>query len=352
MVQKRRGVIVEGPDCSGKSSLVRRLKAELASGWDVLQMGHKDGDQFKRYVKVYLEADRILLDRSHFSEGVYGDLWRGSRNLAARERSLLDDIARNEFVTVLCAAPPSLLWQRYTAMNAAAERAERAYVESGGAMQPVMSFSDLAQAQARFVETVGPHATAIYESDRMESLEHAVRVVLRCLPTAEKLPNAQPGPELIVVEGSGAHRRAVAQALSKYLGAWSVITPGFHQHRAPFVKFLSAYTGSNQAVFDGGHLTAAVEPRAISGVEPLPIAEESFLSRYVASRGIFVLCPAPAASADDAIRTALENANVPYHNIDSADMAGVARIVALIKSGMSGWRNVSAENLCSSIGNI
>ena len=43
-----RGVIAEGPDCSGKTSFTKHLKALLSGGWDALQMGHKSGDQFKR----------------------------------------------------------------------------------------------------------------------------------------------------------------------------------------------------------------------------------------------------------------------------------------------------------------
>ena len=62
-------IIVEGPDCSGKSTLVNRTKNDLR--WDSKSLHHKEGNQFLRYLKEYAFSEQIVLDRSHFSEEVY-----------------------------------------------------------------------------------------------------------------------------------------------------------------------------------------------------------------------------------------------------------------------------------------
>ena len=334
MTPRARGIIVEGPDCSGKSSLVRRLKAELSGGWDVMQMGHKDGDQFARYLRVYLDAQRLLLDRSHFSERVYGDLLRGGRHFTAWQRALLDRLAEHEFATVLCTAPAALLWERYKARNAAVARGERAYVQAGGAMQATLSFDDLARAREKFIETVGPHAAAIHETDRMESLEHTVRVVLRQVktgPAPARPEGAAPAePSVILVEGSGAHRSHVAQALADSLGAWSVARLGRDPNEMVFARFLAAYLRADRTVFDGAHLTAAAEAGQLSTVTSGEAIQAAQLAQYVSSHGAIFLC-AGSDRSDEAIRRTLEHAQVPYEEVraDAVFRAGEIAAAAL-----------------------
>lgn len=348
MARKPRGIIVEGPDCSGKSSLVRRLKAELSGGWDVLQMGHKDGDQFKRYLGVYLQADRLLLDRSHFSEVVYGDLCRGGRHFAPWERALLDGIAEHDFVTVLCTAPVSQLWERYRTMNAAVVRGERAYIQAGGALQPAMSFSDLAQAQARFAEIVGPHSTAIYESDRVESLEHTVRVVLRQVSGAGPRTRAASGTrpvraaELVTIEGSA--RSGVTQQLAEHLSDWNIIKLRHARSRAPFEQFLAAYLAADRKIFDGGHLTAMAEAGLLSAGSP-GAAEARQLCQYVASRGFIIIGRKSFGPADGLICAALEKANVPFYYVDAEDRSSIAEIAAAIRNKACGTVATAAEKI-------
>ena len=59
-------IIIEGPDCSGKSTVVDRVKNELR--WDSKSLHHREVYQFYRYLKEYSSANQIVFDRSHFSE--------------------------------------------------------------------------------------------------------------------------------------------------------------------------------------------------------------------------------------------------------------------------------------------
>ena len=85
-MEKKR-IIVEGPDCSGKSTVVHRIKNALR--WDSKSLHHKGGDQFSRYLREYANNDCIVFDRSHFSEIVYSKLWRNGSPFTEIESNIL-----------------------------------------------------------------------------------------------------------------------------------------------------------------------------------------------------------------------------------------------------------------------
>lgn len=180
-----RGIVFEGTDCSGKTRLIKHVKARLAGqGWDVLQMGHRSGDQFQRYFKVYSSADRLLLDRGHVSEVVYGELAQRPGRLAAAERIVLDNILRREFITVLCTAPPGILWERYIGR---------------GIAQPPTSFEDITRAHDAFLDALATTADVVFESHPVDLtceaevnrfFDQAARVVIECIESDRGKPAA------------------------------------------------------------------------------------------------------------------------------------------------------------------
>jgi thymidylate kinase len=109
-----KGIIVEGSDCSGKTTLIDALQDQLShSGWEVVNLGHEDGGQFKRYMNSYIHADKAIFDRGHFSEIVYGGLWRGGHGMSTQEVNALTEYVFNNFLVIFAHAPEDILIQRY-----------------------------------------------------------------------------------------------------------------------------------------------------------------------------------------------------------------------------------------------
>jgi len=106
------GVIIEGVECAGKTTLIDFLRKERLP-WDVKYVAHQEGDQFDRYMYEYITARNILINRSHFSECVYGTLWRGGTSFEEYERKTLDSYVRRHMIVVHCDAPTELLLDRY-----------------------------------------------------------------------------------------------------------------------------------------------------------------------------------------------------------------------------------------------
>jgi len=111
---KIKGIVVEGTDCSGKTTLMDALKNRLCYlGWDVVNLGHRDGNQYNRYISQYLKADKVIFDRGHFSEIVHGDLWRGGHGMSTKEVNNLNEYVFRNFLVVFVHAPEEILKERY-----------------------------------------------------------------------------------------------------------------------------------------------------------------------------------------------------------------------------------------------
>jgi thymidylate kinase len=280
---KRRGVILEGPDNSGKSSFIKRLKLAFPGGWDVLQMAHQPGDQFTRYIKVYLEAERLLLDRAHFSERVYGDLFRQSKHFAPWELEILNRIAREEFVTILCTAPADVLVERYAAR---------------AIPQPLTTADDTIAARARFHEVVEPHATLVFDTDfsigidAMERKLAAAIVQIGTLVDTGRTAAAGDAPracDLIVVEGTADSGRSdVARLLSASLPGWCVARFDATD-RDPCRHLLRQYATAQRTIVDGGYLTYLATSSLTAG-ENGDGTWRRTLDDYVASRALSIVC--------------------------------------------------------------
>ena len=108
-------ILVEGPDCSGKTTLVERLKNELH--WDAKSLHHLKGNQFRRYLREYALSEQIVFNRGHFSEIVYGRLWRDGNPFSTEEHHILDGICRQNMIVILASPPLEVLQQRYQQRN-------------------------------------------------------------------------------------------------------------------------------------------------------------------------------------------------------------------------------------------
>ncbi len=108
-------VLIEGPDCSGKSTAVDRIKNALR--WDAKSLHHRGVDQFERYVREYSLNENTVLDRGHFSEAVYGELWRGGNPFSEEEMKMLNFFAQRKSVIVFVCPALETMKQRYGQRN-------------------------------------------------------------------------------------------------------------------------------------------------------------------------------------------------------------------------------------------
>jgi thymidylate kinase len=113
--KKIRKVIVEGPDCSGKSTLVERLKNSLY--WDSKYLRHAGENQFFRYLKEYSHGENIVFDRSHFSEEVYSHLWRKGSPFLEEEKKMLDRICELHGLIIFSLPEKEEIKKRYLARD-------------------------------------------------------------------------------------------------------------------------------------------------------------------------------------------------------------------------------------------
>jgi thymidylate kinase len=109
--QKIKMILVEGPDCSGKSTLVERLKNSLH--WDSKTLHHRGGDQFERYIKEYILAENIVFDRGHLSEMVYSELWRAGNSISINDANLLEKLLLRNSIIIFSCPKISLMKKRY-----------------------------------------------------------------------------------------------------------------------------------------------------------------------------------------------------------------------------------------------
>jgi thymidylate kinase len=152
-------IIIEGPDCSGKSTLVERIKNALR--WDSKSLHHREGRQYERYLYEYAVNKQIVFDRSHFSEIVYSTLWRGGNPFSKEEQNILNQIV--QLNTIIIAALPSedKLKERYNARNYAQQ----------------IKLEELTHARTLFLETLKYIPHIIYKSETYEELDKLVERV-------------------------------------------------------------------------------------------------------------------------------------------------------------------------------
>ena len=154
-------IIIEGPDCSGKSTVVERIKNKLR--WDAKSLHHIEGDQFSRYLREYALANKVVFDRSHFSEMVYGILWRGGNPFENLEEHVLEFIAQKDAIIIFACSSVELLEKRY---------------KSRGFDQQI-KLKELKKVRELFVEKMCEIGALTYGSENYEELDNLVGEVVK-----------------------------------------------------------------------------------------------------------------------------------------------------------------------------
>jgi len=167
-----KSVIVEGIDCSGKSSLIKALKYKLKKygGYDVKELEHKDiSNQFSRYALEYLSVSHTLFDRSHISEIVFGSILRNTIPFSSFQIKILNEIVSSEFVTVLATPSYDDFISRY--------QETRKY--------QVISVTDFNKINDKFIESCAYVNSIVYRSSSFNELEEVSNDIVNLLTNGE-----------------------------------------------------------------------------------------------------------------------------------------------------------------------
>jgi len=154
-------IIVEGPDCSGKSSVVERVKNTLR--WDSKSLHHLQGNQFDRYLKEYSINEKIVYDRSHFSEIVYSVLWRNGSPFSDEETKCLGFISKKDTLIIFACPDLDTMKKRYKCRN---------YPQQ-------IKFGELEKSRNLFINLFKEVPVLVYYSRNYEELDKLVDEVKR-----------------------------------------------------------------------------------------------------------------------------------------------------------------------------
>lgn len=114
-------IILEGPDGAGKTTLANKLCKSIP-GSTLLHYGAPtDAVAAENYWQVYAEdilkastASVLIMDRSWYTDMVYGPVLRGSLEMTATKCKMLEALvlANGGGLVIYCTSSPKVLWSR------------------------------------------------------------------------------------------------------------------------------------------------------------------------------------------------------------------------------------------------
>jgi thymidylate kinase len=343
-MKRKLGIIVEGSDCSGKTTLVNRLRSQLSpQGWYSLSLSHRVANQFDRYLTKYLGDEGIIYDRAHFSELVYGKLWRGHTGFMPWQQLFLHDFVLDNFVVVLAQAPRDTLIQRYRARHQA----------------QAIDVSELEHVQHMFREEMSDPRIIQYQATSTASLASVVSQIVTMLGVAADDKTKLRNPNLpenaknfILLEGAnGSGKSTLAKLLKINMVGWSAKTLDY-KDADYFMRYLQAYSLHQETIFDRGHLSEVVYANIFRDGLSFTTKELDLLNAYTAQKGTILFCNPPLAtikervrnapypkhiredilgSVVDAFKTLLATYRLPYLEVDTSDPQSVDDAVQQVR---------------------
>ena len=108
-------IIIEGPDGSGKTTLANKIKDQ--TGYILLHRSHETdagaASLFEEYAQVIKAGKNCIMDRSWYSEMVYGPVMRDGSDISFHQMYELERLlAKNGALVIHCTAPEATLWKR------------------------------------------------------------------------------------------------------------------------------------------------------------------------------------------------------------------------------------------------
>jgi thymidylate kinase len=344
-MERKLGIIVEGGDCSGKTTLVNRLRSKLSpQGWYSLSLSHRATHQFERYLAKYLSDERIIYDRAHFSEIVYGKLWRAHTGFTTWQQQFIHNFVLDNLVVVLVQAPRDTLMQRYRARHQA----------------QTIDISELEKAQDMFQEEMRDSSIIQYHATDLESLDQVVNQVMNKLGVSDedttilkKPQQPQCVQDFILVEGAnGSGKSTLAKLLKINMVGWSVKTLDYRD-TDHFMRYLQAYSLHKETIFDRGHLSEVVYANLFRNGHSFSEQERHLLDEYTARKGTIIFCNPPLAIIKERVRNAtypkhiredvlervvhsfktlLEAHHIPFLEVDTSDPQATDNVIQQVRT--------------------
>lgn len=109
-------IIIEGADGAGKTTLAEKIKAQ--TGYMMLHRTQPKNEEDKKrmmdeYIQVIKAGKNCILDRSWYSEMVYGPVMRDASTITYPQMYELERLlAKNGALVIYCTAPEATLWKR------------------------------------------------------------------------------------------------------------------------------------------------------------------------------------------------------------------------------------------------
>jgi thymidylate kinase len=343
-MKRKLGIIIEGGDCSGKTTLINRLRSKLSpQGWYSLSLSHRTTHQFERYLAKYLSDERIIYDRAHFSEIVYGKLWRSHTGFTTWQQQFLHDFVLDNFIVVLAQAPRETLMQRYRARHQA----------------QAIDISELEKAQDMFQREMRDSRIIQYHATDLDSLDQVVKQVTAMLEIAndsttilKQSQQPQCVKDFVLLEGAnGSGKSTLAKLLKINMVGWSTKTLDY-KHTDYFMRYLQCYRLHTETIFDRGHISEVVYADLFRNGHSFSAEELHLLNEYTGRKGTILFCNPPltvikerVSSAShpkhiredalehvvNAFRTFLDVHHLDYWEVDTSDAQSVDDAIQQVK---------------------
>lgn len=141
-------VIIEGVDCAGKTTLAERLRDVLGLVYEPVGPPDDKDKAFVEYlerIQKYCGESDVVFDRFHWGSQTYGQVFRGRRDLSAREFNYLEEeLDRHGTTCVLCAPPWKTIIENRRQRASVGELDPRGFEDSVAKMRDIyLRFNDV-----------------------------------------------------------------------------------------------------------------------------------------------------------------------------------------------------------------
>lgn len=127
-MKKIGGIIIEGADQQGKTTLIKKLASALGKKFDVkvvhltAPVGQIDFEhEYTRHLSMYDESVPIIFDRHYMSELVYGSVFRGKPGITEDMKDRIEELFRDRNYLLVMLERKDYKWEERSEMYTQAD---------------------------------------------------------------------------------------------------------------------------------------------------------------------------------------------------------------------------------------